>query len=168
MHHMDYRRKPGFIIFGIAFALMLTLAYIHLDARETPQHHAENQGTPSGSQPHENQVLETALAVRDYSLTTNKTVYRSRQVMLAEITVDSETGGNAQIWLHGIYARNREHLSIRQNHTLQKGENIIRLSHRLPSCTGCAGISPGDYVITAELTIEETVYEANTTIGIRQ
>ncbi len=105
---------------------------------------------------------------RDLRVSTDKAVYRSHQDMWINLTVTSDTGGPAGIWVHGINARNRERLSIRDNYTLEEGENVIKIKYRTPSCTGCAGISPGDYTVTAEVTVYDKNLTANTTVNIQQ
>ncbi|MFH1054778.1 MAG: hypothetical protein V1744_01655 [Candidatus Altiarchaeota archaeon] len=107
-------------------------------------------------------------AMRNLVVSTEKPLYHSNEKMWFNMTVESETGGLAEIWVHGIMARNVERLRIRENYTLEAGLNHIKVRYTMPSCTGCAGIDPGNYTVTAELTMADKTLIGNTTVGVQQ
>jgi hypothetical protein len=106
--------------------------------------------------------------LKTMDVATDRGVYHSRENMLINLTMESDTGGVAEVYVHGINARNMERLKIRQNHTLEEGTNYLSVNYRTPSCTGCSGISPGDYMITAEVKVGDEIEEKNITVNIQQ
>ncbi len=106
--------------------------------------------------------------VKGIDLKSERNLYHSQEIMWLNLTVESETGGLAQVWAHGIEARLTERLRIRQNQTLKPGINEIMLKYPTPSCTGCAGIKPGNYTVTAEVTVGARTQSKNITVDIQQ
>jgi len=102
------------------------------------------------------------------SAATERPLYHSMETMWINLTVDSAASGVAEFYVHGISSRGRELLIIRENRTLEPGVNQIALKYQTPSCTGCAGIRPGAYAITAEVNVAGGRYAENMTVEIQQ
>ncbi len=104
------------------------------------------------------------------AITTDKETYHSRETANINVSVDSPTGAqDVEVRLHGINARGSERLNLVQTVNLSRGENTVQFTQPMPSCTGCAGISPGDYGIFAEVEIGgEVIAKANATVNIQQ
>ena len=107
-------------------------------------------------------------ALKALSLSTERPLYHSMETMWINLTLESDAGGLAEVWVHGINSRGRERLTLRSNHTLKQGVNNIALKYQTPPCTGCAGINPGKYTVSAEVTLAGKTTTYNTTVEIQQ
>jgi hypothetical protein len=93
------------------------------------------------------------------SLSTDKDAYFSRETMTISLLLHSRIESDADIEIRGI----SDKLRISQAEHLNIGDNNITFQYETPSCYGCAGISPGEYNITAYIrynnkTIESPVH----------
>ena len=87
------------------------------------------------------------------SVTTDKPLYHSNEVMQIEITVSSTAPEkDATIKIDGFtdsYGQTR--LSHIMNASLSPGSNIFTYSYNLPPCSKCAGLEPGQYPVNVTL-----------------
>jgi len=88
-----------------------------------------------------------------YSVTTDKDLYHSNDVMMMKILVNS-TGftTDTSLKIEGItdsYGQTRLSHFMRAN--LTPGPNIFLYDYHLPSCSKCSGINPGSYPISITL-----------------
>jgi len=104
------------------------------------------------------------------NISTDKELYRSKQTANITLSIDSsEEIGNVTVKVYGINARGRYHLNNEVNMNLTAGENIKSITYQMPSCTGCAGISPGTYNIRGEIIYNsEIIANATKNIEIQQ
>jgi len=104
------------------------------------------------------------------NISTDKELYKSKEI--ANITVTMESSyelNNATLKLYGIHARGKYYLNTANVVNLTSGINVKNIMYNLPSCTGCAGISPGAYAIYAEIMYNSSVISNSTkNIEIRQ
>ncbi|MFH0863224.1 MAG: hypothetical protein V1875_09400 [Candidatus Altiarchaeota archaeon] len=107
-------------------------------------------------------------AIKTVSLATDRGLYHSRENLKADITIESELDQPADITLHGINAKGYERLNLKTSQELGRGRNIISMGYMLPSCTGCSGISPGNYTISADVKTAKETKTANAVIEIMQ
>jgi hypothetical protein len=119
---------------------------------------APHQACPSGG----------CLAISEFSASTDKPLYHSRELMWVNLTLASDTGGEAEITVHGIASGGLEHMRMAVNRSVGAGLTRFALQYRLPACNGCAGIIPGTYAITAEAGISGMRVARNTTVELRQ
>lgn len=103
------------------------------------------------------------------SFTVPKKVYKSREKMNLTVQVGSIADlENATVKVYGIHSR-YDRLNKKKTMDLAKGENTVIFEYTMPSCTGCAGISPGPYNITAEVSVGGKIIENKTlTVEIQQ
>jgi hypothetical protein len=113
-------------------------------------------------------MVSAGRTVSSLSLKTDRPLYHSRETMWINLTVESKEGGVADIYAHGIESRGRERLVIRTRETLQPGVNQLAIKYQTPPCTGCAGINPGGYEITTEVTVDGKTYRGKTMVEIQQ
>ncbi|HHQ45233.1 MAG TPA: hypothetical protein ENN13_03745 [Candidatus Altiarchaeales archaeon] len=85
------------------------------------------------------------------SFSSDKFLYRSKEIIVLNVEVQSKEEFEGVLWVHGIYSR-RDRINRRESVGVIDGFNSFTIEERLPSCTGCSGIRPGNYTITAELT----------------
>lgn len=105
------------------------------------------------------------------SVATDKDLYHSNEVMHITMVVESPAGvTNATFVITGIRDNNgRERLSHNLTTGLLRGSNNVTYDYQLPPCSGCAGLSPGDYQFN--VTIFEDGVVSNTvnhTVRIEQ
>ena len=124
---------------------------------------AEKEGGQKGEDV--DQALDDAVLY--YRAFTENSIIHGGQNMVIQIMVDSKGGGHGRVWVRGINARGRDRLNIRRSNMFSPGVDHFNITYRTPSCTGCAGISPGEYEIVSELTMEGRTYYGNFTIEIR-
>ena len=110
----------------------------------------------------------TCEAVRTISMSTDRQSYRSRENMKMDITIESDIDSPVDLRLHGINSRGFERFNLQTRQELGIGRNILTMNYQLPSCTGCAGITPGNYTITAEAKAGNETKSADATIEIMQ
>jgi len=94
-----------------------------------------------------------------YSVTTDKDLYHSNDVMMMKILVNS-TGftTDTSLKIEGItdtYGQVR--LSHIMPANLTPGPNIFLYDYHLPSCSKCSGLDPGNYPINITLEKNGTV-----------
>ncbi len=94
-----------------------------------------------------------------YSVTTDKDLYHSNDVMMMKILVNS-TGftTDTSLKIEGItdtYGQVR--LSHIMPANLTPGPNIFLYDYHLPSCSKCSGLDPGNYPINITLERNGTV-----------
>jgi hypothetical protein len=94
-----------------------------------------------------------------YSVTTDKDLYHSNDVMMMKILVNS-TGftTDTSLKIEGItdsYGQTRLLHIMRAN--LTPGPNIFLYDYHLPSCSKCSGLNPGSYPIYVTLDKNGTI-----------
>jgi len=84
-------------------------------------------------------------------LKTDKEVYRSGETMLVSAEL-SEQIGNVTVSVRGI-KDSRGNYRVEQDYQIPADslQDQVNFSFTMPSCYGCAGVSPGDYEIYAEI-----------------
>lgn len=89
----------------------------------------------------------------DLSLSTDKTVYHSKENIILTVKLKSNQNVNGVlIKAEGIQGRSVNYFSQSQTVDLKNNqEEIIILTSTLPSCSSCSGISAGDYTITMQV-----------------
>ncbi|MBD3388253.1 MAG: hypothetical protein GF416_04165 [Candidatus Altiarchaeales archaeon] len=138
------------------------------DALTCPDGTTLNRTLPDCNFPECPAKTKTRLSLSQMSLKTDRSLYRSRETMWLNLTIDANREVEAQIWVHGIKSRNQEHLRLRVNRTLEKGTNNLALKYQTPPCNTCYGIREGNYNIIAEVSVEDTLLFTNTTVDIQQ
>jgi len=100
------------------------------------------------------------------ALRTDKDAYSSGETMLLFLEL-SESAENATVSVRGIRDA-RGAYRVNQDYQIPAGssQNRINFSFAVPSCYGCAGVSPGNYEIYAEL-LSGSAHIANATKIIR-
>lgn len=103
------------------------------------------------------------------NLLLNREIFHSNELMNITVLIQSSTDlENAYLRVYGIKSRTYR-LEKTQTINLSEGLNAITVPYRTPRCTGCAGISPGGYEITADLIYEnKTISSSTITVQIRQ
>jgi len=98
------------------------------------------------------------------TLHTDKEAYRSGETMLLSAEL-SELVENATVSVRGIMDSGGSY-RVQQDYMILAGspKKQINFTFNMPSCYGCAGISPGNYDIYAELSGTRI---ANATVAIR-
>ena len=94
-----------------------------------------------------------------FSVTTDRDLYHSNDVMMMKILVNS-TGftTDTSLKIEGIkdtYGQTR--LSHSMNANLTPGPNVFLYDYHLPSCSKCSGLDPGNYPINVTLVKNGTV-----------
>jgi hypothetical protein len=94
-----------------------------------------------------------------YSVTTDRDLYHSNDVMMMKILVNS-TGftTDTSLKIEGItdsYGQTRLSHIMRAN--LTPGPNIFMYDYHLPSCSKCSGLNPGSYPISVTLDKNGTI-----------
>lgn len=88
-----------------------------------------------------------------FSVTTDKELYHSNEVMMMKIMVNSSGYTNeTNLEIKGIqdsYGQTR--LSHVMPANLTPGSNIFVYDYHLPSCSKCAGLNPGKYPVNVTL-----------------
>ena len=103
------------------------------------------------------------------SMTTDRSAYFERETMVVNISVIVPTDMNVTLDISGIK-------SSRGNYVLSEQREVnlrafqpknVSASYTLPSCSACAGISPGNYNISARLLQgNKALAECNATITL--
>lgn len=106
--------------------------------------------------------------IKSFSAATDRRTYHGGENMWINVTVGAEKQSVAGINVHGIKAKGAERLRISTNQTLEKGLNSISVQYILPPCTGCAGISPGNYTVTTEIKAGAETRTQDSTVEILQ
>lgn len=105
------------------------------------------------------------------SLTTDKDLYHSNEVMNIAISVSTTgTVDNATVQIQGISDRHgRNRLSHEIHTNLTSGPATFVYDYQLPSCSSCAGLDPGTYEVNVTLLRgNETLSHLNRTVRIEQ
>ncbi len=94
----------------------------------------------------------TADTVR-MNLSTDRTVYPSRETMEILVEIDSASfTGPAALRMEGITdISGRPRYSLEETVVLRAGMQTFTYSFELPVCSRCAGLPPGDYLLHATL-----------------
>jgi len=106
----------------------------------------ENAGTGMPSD-----GTETAPEISAYS---DKKIYGSGEGMKTTVLV-SGGSGTATLRVFGVMDRGGSYRINSAKEVNLGGSSEEVFDFRMPSCYGCAGVSPGDYIITAELVQDE-------------
>ena len=85
----------------------------------------------------------------EMSVYTDKDLYRSGEAMNLSVSLP-ENLENATIKIRGIMDSGGRY-RIEQDYSMSSDERSLNFTFMMPSCYGCAGISPGDYEILAEV-----------------
>jgi hypothetical protein len=108
--------------------------------------------------------------IGDFTVTvdTEKDVYGSQELVRMSVVVDSPADlAGATISVQGIRPGNYAHINQTRPVELKGGENRFILIGRTPYCTsGCGGVYPGPYEVTAELAIGGWAVSNSTTITL--
>jgi hypothetical protein len=93
------------------------------------------------------------------SVTTDKDLYHSNEVMMVTILVDSAAQTNdTSLKIEGI---TDTYGQIRLSHimpaNLTPGSNIFHYDYHLPTCSKCSGLDPGTYPINVTLEKNGTI-----------
>jgi len=93
------------------------------------------------------------------SLSTDKTAYHSKENIILTVKLKSNQDvSGVLIKAEGIQGRSAKYFSQSQTVNLENNqENTLALTSTLPSCSACAGISPGDYTITTQVLSNNTI-----------
>ncbi len=104
-----------------------------------------------------------------FDLSLDRDVYHSGDGMEMNVSVPPE-GANITLRVRGVKdSRDRFRISEEREITPSQEGRIVTLRFRLPSCYGCAGISPGNYSVSCEISEGETVlHNATKTIELRK
>jgi hypothetical protein len=128
---------------------------------------------PATTSTNETTTTTTSVAIPgprvEMSISTDRELYHSNEIMTINVTIDSpgEIPG-ADVRVYGINARYYR-LDKTEKTNIDTGENTVVISYTTPSCTGCAGISPGTYQLNADLTYGGNVIASATRdVEIRQ
>jgi PGF-CTERM protein len=102
------------------------------------------------------------------ALSTDKDIYTAREEMTIFLSVYSpEDITNATIEVSGVKStKGVYYVSYSSNQNLTAGENTITFKRNLPSCSRCAGISQGTYLIDASVIHDGEVVTATHSIAI--
>jgi PGF-CTERM protein len=106
--------------------------------------------------------------IKIVSFSTDKDVYSATEEMTVYLSVYSpENISNVLIKVSGVKSKKGVYyVSYSSDHNLTAGENNITFTKKLPSCSSCAGISQGTYVIDASVTYDDEVVTATHSIAI--
>jgi len=106
--------------------------------------------------------------IKIVSFSTDKDVYSAKEEMTVYLSVYSpENISGALIKVSGVKStKGVYYVSYSSEHNLTAGENNITFTKKLPSCSSCAGISQGTYVIDASVTYDDEVVTATHSIAI--
>ena len=91
--------------------------------------------------------------IRISSVTTDKNLYHSNEVMMMTIMIISpDFRGDTLVKIEGIQDR---HGQTRLSHlipaNLTPGSNVFLYNYNLPACSRCAGLDPGSYPVNVTL-----------------
>ena len=117
-------------------------------------------------------ILQKAVSTPgvDLQISTDAHTYCSGQQMKLTLTINAgKSLQNVHLLLYGLKSR-YEIYKLNQEDwlNLTPGTHTLSYDHKIPPCSPCAGISPGNYNITAELTMDEQkLATAQTTINIQ-
>jgi hypothetical protein len=94
-----------------------------------------------------------------YSVTTDKDLYHSNDVMMMKILINSTgSASDTSLKIEGItdsYGQTRLSHIMRAN--LTPGSNLFLYDYHLPSCSKCSGLNPGTYPIMITLEKNGTI-----------
>jgi len=102
------------------------------------------------------------------AFSTDKDVYSAKEEMTVFLSVYSpENVSNTLIKVSGVKStKGVVYVSYSSPLNLTVGENNVTFTKTLPSCSKCAGISQGTYVIDASVTYDDEVVTATHSIAI--
>ena len=106
--------------------------------------------------------------IKIVSFSTDKDVYSAKEEMTIFLSVYSpEDISDVSIKVSGVKSRKGVYyVSYSSKQNLTAGENNVSFNKTLPSCSSCAGISQGTYVIDASVTYDDEVVTATHSIAI--
>lgn len=101
-----------------------------------------------------NAIIEEEPLAIVLSVSTDRKVYSSREDIQIIVKAAASKQANATVKVWGIMPSRRKYIEAEKTLKLKQGYNLIEFSETSPSCTsGCGGVNPGLYAITA--TVEE-------------
>lgn len=106
--------------------------------------------------------------IKIVSFSTDKDVYSAKEEMAVFLSVYSpENISDVLIKVSGVKSKKGVYyVSYSSDHNLTAGETNITFTKKLPSCSSCAGITQGTYVIDASVTYDDEVVTATHSIAI--
>ncbi len=106
--------------------------------------------------------------IKIVTFSTDKDVYSAKEEMAVFLSIYSpEYISNVSIKVSGVKStKGVYYVSYSSKQNLTAGENNITFTKKLPSCSKCAGISQGTYVIDASVTYDDEVVAATHSIAI--
>ena len=126
--------------------------------------------TPNETNSHQDaNAITEEMNIEITEFTTDKEVYGSyEEVKMTIVAVSPEAIENAEINVAGINPYQHAYVDESRIVNLSMGENEITFSDKTPSCTsGCGGVYPGPYDITARISVNGTLLaEASLTITL--
>lgn len=99
----------------------------------------------------------------------DKDSYRSQETISFTLKIYSEEDTqNADLKIEGIKPGSTSYINKTKSIDIKSGDNIILISAQAPNCTsGCGGVYPGPYEITAQIILnEKPVSQSQTTINL--
>lgn len=111
---------------------------------------------------------ENSVRLLKLNISNDKTVYHSSEEMQLTSTIETDIKiENLTIMVYGIKdSRGNYRVNEERTLNLDPPGKIETFTFRMPSCYGCAGISPGDYEIMMELLHNEELI-TNSSITVR-
>lgn len=112
---------------------------------------------------------ERPFEVEIVSFSTDKEEYGSSEKVMLSLSVNSSREvKDANVTVKGIKPRYQYYIDKTRLVDLEKGVNELGINATTPRCTsGCGGVNPGYYKITAEVSVNETIMDSqNTTIKL--
>ncbi|MBN2013572.1 MAG: hypothetical protein JW778_00180 [Candidatus Altiarchaeota archaeon] len=96
------------------------------------------------------------------SLSTDKDVYHSNELMSINVVVDSSHDLDVLLRIYGISA-GYYRIDKTESMALLRGLNQKSFSYQTPRCYGCAGIQPGSYNVNVDVIYNSEVIASSTT-----
>ncbi len=106
--------------------------------------------------------------IKIVTFSTDKDVYTEKEEMTIFLSVYSpEDISDVSIKVSGVKSKKGVYyVSYSSEQNLTAGDNNVSFNKTLPSCSSCAGISQGTYVIDASVTYDDEVVTATHSIAI--
>ncbi len=106
-------------------------------------------------------VMDESSSLELVSISTDKTVYHSQEQIHINVSIKtSQPRANVTVDVKGLQSQKETRgyqLTASTTTNLEDGLNIVAFSERLPSCSSCAGLYPGDYNITVTVSQDDEV-----------
>ncbi len=105
-----------------------------------------------------NQTTNEEKAENELKIFTDKEIYKQGEEIRINVSFFSpQELESVQIKVSGIKARYGDYISLEKTLNLKKGENVIEFLSRVPYCSSCTGVSPGEHEIKVEIIFNDTV-----------